>query len=548
MRRGACALAAILVAGCAARGPLEPLSPEVRSLAAELDSAFDGTEFARASWGVVVQSLSTGQVLYRRNAAHLFMPASNQKSLTGSAALTRLGADFRWRTSVVARGQRHGDTLAGDLVVIGRGDPGLSLHATGGTDILAPLRPWADSLRARGIRVVTGRVVGDASWLKSPVLGEGWMWDDLQDSYSAPVGALQFNEGFALIEVTPGANPGDTARARLMPADAPLRVFSQVTTAPRDSNIRDVHYTRAFYTDSVLLTGRLSAGRAPIQLEAAVTDPTRYFEDALTQALRESGIAVLGPRLPPVSTVTPTTAAAFVVQSAPAPLPLAPAALAVPAAPAPMTAATNAPPVAPGPATVTPAAPPATPADTLFTWQSPRLDSVLKLLEKPSQNQIAEALLLTLGAVTRNVASIDSGRAAVKETLTGWGIPEDAYQYIDGSGLSRYNYVAPEAVAQVLVSMARSPDFDAFYNALPIAGVDGTIEQRLRGTLAQGNVRAKTGSIANVRSLSGYVTTVEGERFVFVMMCNHFTTSRRVVERVQDHVVERLANFTRQRR
>ena len=498
MRRGARALAAIIVAGCAARHPTEPLAPEVRSLAAELDSALDGPEFARAQWGVVVQSASNGQVLYRRNAAHLFMPASNQKILTGSVALARLGADYRWATAVMARGPRHGDTLAGDLVVVGRGDPALSQHAAGNADILAPLRPWADSLKARGIHVISGRVVGDASWFQGPVLGAGWMWDDLQDSYSAPVGALQFNEGFAVIDVTPGTGPGDSARTALRPASAPLRVFSQVATVSRDSNVRDLHYARAFYTDSVLISGRLSAGRAPVEFEAAVTDPTRYFEDALTQALREAGIAVLGPRLPPSSTLEPAA-----VASSP---------------------------------------------DTLFVWQSPRLDSVLTLLLKPSQNQIAEALLRTLGGVLRNVASADSGRAVVKETLTGWGIPEDAYVYVDGSGLSRYNYVAPEAVAQVLVAVSQRTDFTAFYAALPIAGVDGTIDQRLRGTAAQGNVHAKTGSIANARSLSGYVTTADGERLVFVLLCNHFTTSRRVVERVQDHIVERLANFTRQRR
>ena len=229
MRRAARALAAILVAGCAARRALPPLAPEVLQLDAELDSAFSGVAFARASWGVVVQSRDNGQVLYRRNADHLFMPASNQKLLTGATSLARLGADFRYHTPVLARGSRTADTLRGDLVVIGRGDFTLSQHASGGADVLASLRPWADSLRARGIHVVTGRVVGDASFFPDPVLGEGWMWDDLQDSYSAPVGALQFNEGFAVIEVTPGAMPGTPATARLLPSDAPLRLF---TTMP----------------------------------------------------------------------------------------------------------------------------------------------------------------------------------------------------------------------------------------------------------------------------------------------------------------------------
>ena len=262
-------------------------------------------------------------------------------------------------------------------------------------------------------------------------------------------------------------------------------------TATRDTNINDIDYRRVFPTDSVVLTGRLSAGHAPVRIEAAVLDPTLYFERALTQVLREAGIGVLG-------------AGASIATSDPRP---------------------------PTP-------------DTLFTWTSPTLREMLPLLEKPSQNQIAEALLRTLGTL-RGVASVDSGRAVVKETLTGWGIPEDAYVYIDGSGLSRYNYVAPEAVAAVLAGIARHPDFSAFYDALPIAGVDGTVGTRMRGTAAENNLRAKTGSIANVRSLSGYVTTKDGEHLIFVIMANHFTVPPRVVTRVADFVGERLANFSR---
>lgn len=506
MKRVVRALAAMLVAGCGPHHAPPPLTPEVRILDAELDSAFSQPPFARAAWGVVVQSIDNGQVLYRRNAERLFMPASNQKILTGSVALARLGADFRYRTPVVARGTRSGDTLKGDLVVVGRGDPSLSQHGTGGADVLAALRPWADSVKARGIHVITGRVIGDAGFFPDPVLGQGWMWDDLQDSYSAPVGALQFNEGFAVIEVTPGALTGDTARVRLLPTEAPLRVFSSVTTAPRDSNINQVSYTRVFYTDSVTLTGRLSAGHAPVTIEAAVTDPARYFENALTQTLREAGVVVSGTRLPPATTIAPAPAGCGCCGCAP---------------------------MNPVPA-----------ADTLFFWQSVPLRDILALLEKPSQNQIAEALLHTLGGL-KGVASEDSGKAVIRETLTEWGIPEDAYVYVDGSGLSRYNYVAPEAIAQVLATIYRHPDFTVFFDALPIAGVDGSISGRMRGTAAAGNAHAKTGSIANARSLSGYVTTADGEHLIFVLLCNHFTVSRRVVETVQDHVVERLANFSR---
>lgn len=474
-----------MLSGCALRaGPPRP-TPIVGRLVAELDSAFSGPEFARAMWGVVVQSLDNGEVLYRRNAERLFMPASNMKLLTSSAALVQLGADFRYRTTVLARGTRRGDTLTGDLLVVGRGDPTFSQHAAGGADILRSLRPWADSLRARGVRTVTGRVVGDGSWFTDAPLGRGWPWDDLDASYSAGVGALQFNEGFAVLTVTPGDSAGAPVRTAFAPLATPLRVFTTATTAPAESTTARLDVSRAPFSDSVLVAGRFAARRAPQRVEIAVLDPTAFFQAALTQVLREAGIQVLGQ----------TTAAAT--------------------------------------------------ADTLFVWNSPALRDILPLFLKPSQNQIGETLLRTLGGETRGQASADSGRAAVREALQGFGIADDAYVVADGSGLSRYDYVAPETLARILVGMARRPDFDVFYQALPIAGVDGTIASRMRGTAAANNVHAKTGSIANVRSLSGYVTTADGERLVFVMVANHFTAPRRVVEVVQDRVLERLATFSR---
>ena len=484
MTRALRVLAAMLVAGCAARGSPSPLTPAVRHLGAELDSAFAAPEFGRAMWGVVVQSLDNGEVLYQRNAAKLFKPASNLKLVTAAVALARLGPDFRFRTPVMAMGPRHGDTLAGDLLVIGRGDPSLSLRVTGGTDILGALRPWADSLRARGIRVITGRVAGDASWFPDPILGQGWMWDDLPFDYAAPIGALQFNEAAAAVEVTPGRTAGEPCRVTLLPSGAPLRLFAGATTAPPDSAVNTIDFTRAPFTDSVVVSGRLSAGHARVRLGVAVPDPTRYFEAALSQVLREAGVTVLG---------TPAAEAA---------------------------------------------------SDTLFVWQSLPLRDLLPFFLKPSQNQIGEALLRTLGAA-RGVASVDSGLASVRDVLEGFGVPDDAWHIVDGSGVSHYNYVAPDLLARVLVAMARGPNAEVFAQALPVAGVDGSLANRLRGTAAAGNARAKTGDISGARTLSGYVTTADGERLVFVLLANHFTAPRRVVDAVQDHVVERLANFHR---
>jgi len=129
--------------------------------------------------------------------------------------------------------------------------------------------------------------------------------------------------------------------------------------------------------------------------------------------------------------------------------------------------------------------------------------------------------------------------------LSDLGVPPDAYVLADGSGLSRYDLVAPDAIAQVLFAMHVRPDFQAFYDALPIAGVDGTLATRLRLTAAAGNARAKTGSLTGVRTLAGYVATADGEHLLFVLLANNFTVPQRVVEAAQDRIVERLANFSR---
>lgn len=475
---------------------MPPLAPEVAALGAEVDSALAGPDFARASWGVVIQSLDNAQVLYRRNADRLFLPASNLKLLTTAAALVRLGADFRWTTTVLARGARGGDTLAGDLVVVGRGDPTFSTDAMGdSSDVLRSLRPFADSLKARGIRVVRGRVVGDASLFTDPPLGRGWAWDDLDADYSAPVGALQFNESVAWIMATPGSAAGQPVALALQPPAAGLRLFGTAVTAPADSTTSRLHWSRAPFRDSVSVSGSLPAGHASVRLPVSVPDPTRYFTAALTEALADSGIAVLG-----------DTAAAA---------------------------------AAPGAV--------AAPAETLFVWRSPPLSAVLPLFLKPSQNQIGETLLRTLGAEAGGAGSVDSGRAVIRSVLTGFGVPPDAYVLADGSGLSRYDFVAPDALAQILAALYRRPDFPTLYAALPIAGVDGTLATRMKGTAAAGDVHAKTGSLTGVRSLSGYVKDADGEDLLFVLLANNFTVPQQVVEAAQDQIVVRLANFSRKR-
>ena len=175
--------------------------------------------------------------------------------------------------------------------------------------------------------------------------------------------------------------------------------------------------------------------------------------------------------------------------------------------------------------------------------RSPSLRDVLPFFEKPSQNQIGEILFKTLALETTGVGRADSAARVVERQVLAWGAAPDGFAIRDGSGLSRHDYVSPRTLLLVLDAIRRQPDFRLFYDALPIAGVDGTIRNRMKGTLAEGNLHAKTGTLDKARSLSGYVTTADGRLLLLSALCNNYVVPTRRVDRVTDAIGVRLASL-----
>lgn len=444
-------------------------------------------EFSNAHWGILIIDPERGDTLYARNAGKLFMPASNMKILTSAVGLTHLGPDYRYTTRFAARGPVAGGVLVGDLVVTGRGDPSVSDHMM--QDAMLPLRAVADTIAARGIRHIAGRVVAGGDAFPGNAFGFGWSYDDFEDSYSAPVDELLFNEGFSEIRVRGGASAGDPVVVETRPARtfprvriAARTVATQADTAERRS-ANTLRVRKDSVTWDVIVEGEISA-RDSATIEVTHHDANAAYLAAFREALGERGISI-------GDAASDTTAA------------------------------------------LTP----------LATLTSPPLSDILGALMKPSQNQIAEMLFRTTALETVGSGRADSARVVVERQLTAWGIPATEAVVRDGSGLARYDYVSPRSVVRVLDAMLQSPHFKVYYNAMPIAGVDGTIRSRMRGTRAEGNVHAKTGTLAMARSLSGYVTTANGRMLIFSVLANNFTTSVRAIERVQDVIAVRLANM-----
>jgi D-alanyl-D-alanine carboxypeptidase/D-alanyl-D-alanine-endopeptidase (penicillin-binding protein 4) len=493
----------------AVMAPPPPPSARV-ALRTAIDSMLGDPRFRSAFWGVLIVDPAHNDTIYSRNADKLFLPASNMKVVTASVALTQLGPGFRFRTTFAARGPVRAGVLHGDLVVIGRGDPTVSDHMM--RDAMLPLRAAAESLAAHGIHRITGRIVSGDDAFPDANFGYGWEWDDLGDPYAAGVDELMFNEGYATVTLRGGTRSGGAVHVTTTPIPDYPAIRSRATTAATAGGSAVAPPAAGYDAEHgrMVITGTVAPGDTATLL-VALRDPAAAYLYGLASALRARGV-VLRPE--PVlvvhdDEVFPGSGQTFVA-------------------------------AAPGHA----GSVPPERRDTLFTMFSPPLRDILPALLKPSQNQIAEILLKTLGLEKTGVGSADSGRRVVASQLTSWGIPPDQFVIRDGSGLSRHDYLSPATLVRTLSAVAHDSAYQVFYDALPIAGIDGTISDRMRGTPAAGNVHAKTGFVDRARSLSGYVTTTDGVGLVFSFLCNNWTTPVHDVEHVQDEIAERLASMT----
>jgi D-alanyl-D-alanine carboxypeptidase/D-alanyl-D-alanine-endopeptidase (penicillin-binding protein 4) len=457
-----------------------PSSAATRQLERDIDARLATAPLEHGTWGVVIRSLSSGETLYARNGRKLLMPASNMKTVTLAAAAQRLGWDFSFETRLEAAGRVDGARFDGDLVVVGHGDPTLDDWDGAATRLFGE---WAAGLKAHGIEVISGRIVGDDNAMEDAHLGSGWAWDDLDRSYAASVGALQFNENTARLTVAPGAAESQPATASLSPEGSGLVLRNLVTTVAAGEP-PSVRSRRLAGTPVLELAGSVPLAGPAVVRNVSVYNPTIYFAHALRAALIANGIDVQGPAVD-------IDEAAHVSRTADPVL--------------------------------------------LSFHRSPPLSVFATTMMKDSQNLYAETLLQAVG-----------GPGEVRLVLERWGIPIDDFLIADGSGLSRYNLVTAEGLVVILTRIARDDRLrDPFQATLPIAGRDGTLAQRMKGTAAEGNARAKTGSFSNARALSGYVRTADGETLVFAILSNNFGVSPDVIEQTIDDIVVKLAQFKR---
>lgn len=462
--------------------------PALEQLRHNLAAIFTDPAIDHAQWSVAVESIARGDSLFRQNAQRLQVPASNQKLLTTAVAAERLGWDFRYTDRVYALGAITDGVLEGDLIVTSDGDPTINpRHPVR----WSALDDWAKQLADRGLRRISGAIIGDDNAFAEPGWGLGWSWDDIPLGYGAPVGALQYNESEVEIEVLPGVRPGAQAFVDLSPPASGLGVDHDVTTGADGSETR-ILVDRMLGSAVVTVRGQVSSNDKS-RATVAVANPTQQFVNALRAALELRGIVVDGPTLDVDEMATPP-------------------------------ALTN--------------------ATLLIEDRSPPLEDIIGVTLKFSRNIYAETLLRSLA--TDSPKTAEAGLQVLRDTLLSWGIANEGYLARDGSGLSRYDWITADTIAQLLVHVAKDPKLgDRFRQALSVPGEPGTLEPRMKNTPLQTRVWAKSGSMSQVRSLSGYITTIEGEPLVFSIIVNGFRLPGREIDAVMDRALARLVDFRR---
>ena len=457
-------------------------------------------KFSAAMWGVKIVSVDSGKTLFEQNPGKLFSPASNCKLYTVALALDKLGADYRIKTSLYSAAKPDASgTLAGDLILYGRGAPTINARLSGGS-IYQALAPLVSALTNAGVKRIKGDIVGDESFIHGPPFGSGWMWDDMEYYYGAEISALTINDNTLMASVKPGAGVGTPCRISVSPATSWI-TFSNRTQTVEKGGTRRIHFYHPLCENVIYVSGQVPLGEVAYSDEITVHNPAGLFAWFFKEALARQGIKVSG-QTRSVNWMDregqPVDHGKLVELGAVTSLPMR---------------------------------------------------DIAREVQKPSQNLYTDLLLAHVGEQTRTAetpgrtTSEELGVRALNRFLTEVGIQRGETIFEEGSGLSRDNLTTPNATIKLLQFMNRHACAKEYLEALPVAGVDGTLRNRMKGTPAAGNVRAKTGTLHWATSLSGHVKTAAGEHLVFSLMLNRFNDSRPARAEL-DTIAVMLAGFT----
>ncbi len=445
----------------------------------KIDDLLEDEALYGAMAGVSIRHADSGEVVYERNAHLRLTPASNTKLFTGAAALETLGPEYVFTTELWTDGDMDDGTLNGNLYLRGKGDPTLTAK---------DLASMAAFLREQGIKEIRGDVIADDTWYDNIRLSDGIQWSQESEYYAAQVSALtvspdqDYDAGTVLIRVSPANKEGQPATIEVTPDNVYVEIVNRTKTV-KSKKDDELKVERKHGTNTIIVEGPMETNEPVSESWIAVFEPTGLVSELFHQSLVKEGIRVQGSHTKIAETPEEAT--------------------------------------------------------RLYEHSSMALKELFLPFMKLSNNGHAEVLVKEMGKFIHDEGSWDKGLDVIGTEMRRLGVNMDTVQLNDGSGMSATNFIPAHEISQLLFQVQVKEWFPEFRRSLPVAGnkerfVGGTLRDRMQGTEALENVRAKTGTLTGVSSLSGYVTTKAGEPLIFAMVFNHFLVED--VDEIEDQL------------
>lgn len=463
----------------------EVKNQETTNLAGKIDEVLKDSRLEGTVTGVTVRHADTAEVLYSQFGDKRLRPASNMKILTSAAALDVLGPDHQFETELLTDGSLRGIVLQGNLYLKGKGDPTLMKE---------DFDQFARELKDQGIKKIKGNLIGDDVWYDDVRLSQDLNWSDEPFYTGAQVSALtispneDYDAGTVIVEVNSGDKEGSEAKVSLTPDTDYVKITNKAKTVAADK-AKTISIERQHGSNEIVIEGEIPLEGTQSRSWVSVWEPTGYAVNVFKKALEDQGITFAGKVKEEIG-VTPDH------------------------------------------------------ATVLATKKSIPLEELLIPFMKLSNNGHGETLVKEMGKVVRDEGSWDEGLDIMETTLENLGMNPNTLQLRDGSGMSHKNMVTSDELSQLLYNIQEKNWYPTFEKSLPVAGIDerfvgGSLRYRLTDPATKGNVMAKTGSISGVSTLSGYVTSADGEELIFSIMINSYLEGP--VTQIEDAIVTILA-------
>ncbi len=465
----------------------------IKKLRTEIETLKKDTDMIHASWSLCVMETNTGIIVEEYNSATSLTPASTQKIVTTAAGLSLLGPNYFYRTTLAYDGtfDSVGGIIKGNLYIIGSGDPTLqSIYFQEDKDSVPLVKKWAGLLKSKGIHTIEGSIIADASVFEDETVESNWAWGDMGNYYGAGASGLTYRDNQFTIYFNSGQKNDSTSITKIVPD---LPDFNLVNYVKAAGTSDEAYIYGAPYSNFRYVTGTIPPNKAGFDVKGSLPDPPYLLTCDLRQALLTEGLSIKG-EATSVRQLKLKNAYTY------------------------------------------------SPRKELFSSFSPPLEKIVYWTNMVSNNLLAEHILKTISLEKRGFGSSAGG---IDELVKFWkskGIDTKGLYLYDGCGLARANTITTKQLTNMLQVMTKDSAYLPFYNSLPVAGRTGTMKGLLKGTLAENNLRAKSGSFNHVRSFAGYVTAKNGTQLAFSIIANNFDCSsgdmRKKMERLMLLITE----------